>query len=44
VANSLNVDASNPQLIYSGSINGGYRSTGGGWAPMHHPDFRRRPS
>jgi len=36
---SLEIDETNPNYIYSGSINGGYRSTNGGssWEKMDHP-------
>ncbi len=41
-AHSLHIDAGNPDIIYAGSINGGYRSVDGGdsWVKMDHPDWQ----
>jgi photosystem II stability/assembly factor-like uncharacterized protein len=40
-AHSLHIDASNPNIIYAGSMGGGYRSLDGGdsWIRMDHPDW-----
>ena len=39
-SHSINVDETNSQFVYAGSINGGYRSVNGGatWTPMNYPD------
>jgi photosystem II stability/assembly factor-like uncharacterized protein/protocatechuate 3,4-dioxygenase beta subunit len=44
-SHSVHIDASNPDYIYAGSINGGYRSLNGGetWLNMNHPG-RQIPS
>jgi uncharacterized repeat protein (TIGR02543 family) len=38
-SHSVHIDATNPDIIYAGSINGGYRSLDGGhnWEKMEHP-------
>jgi photosystem II stability/assembly factor-like uncharacterized protein len=40
-AHSLHIDSSNPDIIYAGSMGGGYRSLDGGdsWVKMDHPDW-----
>jgi hypothetical protein len=40
-AHSLQIDTSNPDIIFAGSMGGGYRSLDGGdsWVRMNHPDW-----